>query len=96
VHEKNLELMAAGLYNPWIEKSLGRLAELMPGRYAKFEESSGLIAAIDRYAYRAPNSPAALGEEGAIGEPTESDAPASDTGPVPASGDPALETMEAG
>jgi len=100
VHEKNLELMAAGLFNPWIEKSLGRLGELMPGRYAKFEQSSGLIAAIDRYAYRAPNSPAAPGEEGASGDPTASDAPASpadpDSEPVPASGDPAWEAVEAG
>jgi tetratricopeptide (TPR) repeat protein len=100
VHEKNLELMAAGLFNPWIEKSLGRLGELMPGRYAKFEQSSGLIAAIDRYAYRAPNSPAATGEEGARGDPTESDAPASPAGPdpepVPASGDPAWEAVETG
>jgi TolA-binding protein len=54
VHEKNLELMSAGVYNRWIEKSLGRLAVLMPGRYAKFEASSGLIASIDTYAYRAP------------------------------------------
>ena len=54
VHEKNLELMAAGIFNPWIEKSLGRLADLMPGRYAKFEASSGLIASIDTYVYRAP------------------------------------------
>ncbi len=55
VHEKNLELMAAGLFNPWIEKSLARLSELMPGRYAKFETSSGLIASLDTYSYRAPH-----------------------------------------
>jgi outer membrane protein assembly factor BamD (BamD/ComL family) len=55
VHEKNLELMASGIYNPWIEKSLAELAKLMPGRYAKFETSSGWIASIDSYAYRAPN-----------------------------------------
>jgi outer membrane protein assembly factor BamD (BamD/ComL family) len=54
VHEKNLELMAAGIYNRWIEKSLGMLAELMPGRYAKFEVSSGWIHSIDRYAYQLP------------------------------------------
>jgi len=56
VHEKNLELMAAGIYNPWIDKSLGRLAVLVPGRYAKFEASSGLIASLDRYAYESPKS----------------------------------------
>ena len=54
IHRKNLELLASGIYNPWIEKSLARLAELMPGRYAKFEASSGLVTSIDRYAYRAP------------------------------------------
>jgi TolA-binding protein len=54
VHEKNLELMSAGVYNRWIEKSLSRLADLMPGRYAKFEESSGPIESVDRYAYHAP------------------------------------------
>ena len=57
VHEKNLELMAAGVYNPWIEKSLARLAVLMPGRYAKAEASSGFIASIDTYAYQAPSAP---------------------------------------
>ena len=61
VHEKNLELMAAGIFNPWIEKSIGRLADLMPGRYAKFEASSGLIASIDTYVYRAPRHGSAEG-----------------------------------
>jgi tetratricopeptide (TPR) repeat protein len=56
VHEKNLELMAAGIYNPWIEKSLGELAILVPGRYAKFEASSGLIASLDSYKYRIPRT----------------------------------------
>jgi hypothetical protein len=58
VHEKNLELMASGVYNPWIDKSLAKLAELMPGRYAKVEASSGWIASVDSYAYRAPKTPA--------------------------------------
>jgi len=51
VHEKNLELMAAGVYNHWIEDSLEKLAVMMPGRYAKFESSSGLIASLDSYDY---------------------------------------------
>ncbi len=59
VHEKNLELMSAGVYNRWIERSLARVAELMPGRYAKFEQSSGLVASVDRYAFEAPRRPAA-------------------------------------
>src|SRR5206468_12997729 len=35
VHEKNMELLHAGVFNSWTEKSLSRLTELMPGRYAK-------------------------------------------------------------
>ncbi|MEE2664276.1 MAG: tetratricopeptide repeat protein [Myxococcota bacterium] len=56
VHEKNLELARADVYNRWIEKSLAELAELMPGRYAKFEASSGPIHSLNRYAYQAPTA----------------------------------------
>jgi tetratricopeptide (TPR) repeat protein len=61
VHEKNLELMTAGVFNPWIEKSIRKLADLVPGRYAKFEASSGFIASIDAYAYRTPRVGGAIG-----------------------------------
>ncbi len=54
MHEKNLELLRAGVFNAWTEKSLGRLAELMPGRYAKSEMSGGFLGSIDSYAYRSP------------------------------------------
>jgi hypothetical protein len=57
VHEKNLELLATGIYNAWIEKSLARLAERVPGRYARFEASSGFLASIDSYAYQPPPLP---------------------------------------
>jgi hypothetical protein len=68
VHQKNLELLASGIYNPWIEKSLGRLAKLMPGRYAKFEASSGLISSIDSYAYQAPNAGSSAADKAEIVE----------------------------
>jgi cellulose synthase operon protein C len=58
VHEKNLELLTAGVFNDWVERSLDRLAELMPGRYAKFELSSGFLASLDAYSYRMPAAPA--------------------------------------
>ena len=58
VHEKNLELLTAGVFNDWVERSLDRLAELMPGRYAKFELSSGFLASLDAYSYRVPAAPA--------------------------------------
>ncbi|HKA40665.1 MAG TPA: hypothetical protein VKF40_01625, partial [Burkholderiales bacterium] len=54
VHEKNMEMLHAGVFNAWTEKSLSRLAEMVPGRYAKSEMSSGFIGAIDRYVYRSP------------------------------------------
>ena len=57
VHEKNLELIRTGIYNAWIEKSLAKLATLMPARYAKSEVSSGFLGSIDRYAYRSPSVP---------------------------------------
>ena len=47
VHEKNIELLRAGVFNEWTGKSLDRLAVLMPGRYAKQETSSGFLTAID-------------------------------------------------
>ena len=69
VHEANFELLAAGLYNRWIQRSLDRLAIMMPGRYAKSELGSGFIESIDTYAYRAPNA----SEIGIDGEPTDED-----------------------
>jgi tetratricopeptide (TPR) repeat protein len=77
LHEKNLEMMQAGVFNGWTEKSLGKLAELMPGRYAKKEVSTGFFAGIDSYVYRTPVSqqppgPTLRGAEAAIqGEPIE-------------------------
>jgi hypothetical protein len=57
VHEKNFELLAGGVFNPWIQKSLDKLALVMPGRYAKNEISGGYLGSIDTYAYRMPIAP---------------------------------------
>jgi hypothetical protein len=56
VHEKNIELLHAGVFNEWTEKSLDRLAKLVPGRYAKDEMSSGFLDSIDGYVYQPPMS----------------------------------------
>src|SRR5713101_2847308 len=56
VHEKNMELLHAGVFNPWTKKSLSRLTELMPGRYAKHETSSGFLGAIDTHVEGSPAS----------------------------------------
>jgi tetratricopeptide (TPR) repeat protein len=54
VHEKNLELLSAGVYNRWIENSFARLAKLMPGRYAKEEQSIGLLGSVESFTYWLP------------------------------------------
>ncbi|HEY9052412.1 MAG TPA: tetratricopeptide repeat protein, partial [Gammaproteobacteria bacterium] len=46
VHEKNLELLTLGIYNSWIDKSLEKLATLVPARYAKPEEGSEYVESI--------------------------------------------------
>ncbi|HEX5042873.1 MAG TPA: tetratricopeptide repeat protein [Candidatus Polarisedimenticolaceae bacterium] len=64
-HEKNLEMLHAGVFNPWTEKSLEKLVELAPGRYARSESSSGFLNAMDTYVYRSPVaqlSPLTLGD----------------------------------
>jgi tetratricopeptide (TPR) repeat protein len=80
VHEKNLELLHAGVFNEWTEKSLGRLTELMPGRYAKPEMSGDFLGAIDSYVYRSPVSQVSGAKSGNAaatpGEPDQTTHPA--------------------
>lgn len=59
LHEKNMDMLHAGVFNSWTEKSLSRLAEMVPGRYAKNEMSSGIIGDINHYAYQTPLAQAA-------------------------------------
>ncbi|WP_455375951.1 tetratricopeptide repeat protein [Kaarinaea lacus] len=54
VHEKNMELLANGIYSNWIDRSIEKLARLLPARYNKPEESTDHIAKIDNYIYSSP------------------------------------------
>lgn len=59
-HKKNIGLIDVGVFNDWVEKSVGRLADIVPGRYARFEESSGFIGsvvAVDYSHLTEPNLP---------------------------------------
>jgi tetratricopeptide (TPR) repeat protein len=57
VHEANVDVMvASGIYNKWVEQSFARLAVLMPGRYAKEEQSIGQLGAIETFTYRRPGA----------------------------------------
>lgn len=51
IHKKNIELLSVGIYSQWIDKSLARLGELVPGRYAKYEESTGVVDSMLSYQY---------------------------------------------
>lgn len=50
VHQKNTDLVKLGIYNKWVDKSFGKLAKLVPARYAKFEDSSGYVETFNRQA----------------------------------------------
>jgi hypothetical protein len=51
VHESNLKLISRGVYNLWIEKSIQKLAESVPARYDKPEETSGVISSPETYIF---------------------------------------------
>lgn len=54
LHEKNIELLDAGVQSTWIEKSLARLAQLVPARYARPEGSTGFLGSAERFEYVQP------------------------------------------
>jgi tetratricopeptide (TPR) repeat protein len=58
VHENNIKLISRGVYNTWIEKSLQKLAVFVPARYAKPEETSGVIASLETYVFESGGSTA--------------------------------------
>ena len=46
LHETNAARVESGLYDAWIGKSLAALVELVPGKYAKLERSTGYVTAL--------------------------------------------------
>ena len=46
VHEKNIELLSLGIYNEWIDKSIEKLAAIVPARYAKPEVKSEFVRSM--------------------------------------------------
>ncbi|HYV18671.1 MAG TPA: tetratricopeptide repeat protein [Verrucomicrobiae bacterium] len=101
-HEKNLEMMRQGSVSSWTEKSLARLAELVPGRYAKKEASSGPLKSIDSYTYRTPLSlmpppppPPAPDGMPTPGKPAKDAAPAKEGADSPANDAPAKDPAAA-
>jgi len=54
VHEKNVELLTLNIYSPWIDKSIAKLAKLIPARYAKYESDQDFMNQYATYHYSAP------------------------------------------
>ena len=53
VHEKNIELLSIGIYNKWIDRSIEKLAVLMPARYAKSEQENTFVKSLTRTSQQA-------------------------------------------
>ncbi|MDJ0928022.1 MAG: tetratricopeptide repeat protein [Gammaproteobacteria bacterium] len=47
IFASNAKRAADDVYDEWVQRSFERLAELMPGRYAKSERSENLVALLD-------------------------------------------------
>jgi tetratricopeptide (TPR) repeat protein len=85
VHESNLKLIPRGVYNEWIEKSLQKLAEFVPVRYDKPEETSGIVSSLETYIFEvdrpaplaSPKPEVARDAESEPAEPAQVEAPES-------------------
>ncbi|HEY5997096.1 MAG TPA: tetratricopeptide repeat protein, partial [Candidatus Deferrimicrobiaceae bacterium] len=83
VHESNLKLLSRGVHNAWIDKSLQKLSESVPARYARPEEPSPIIDSADTYVF-ATGRPAPADSDDADIEQTDVAAPAQVEEPAPA------------
>jgi tetratricopeptide (TPR) repeat protein len=73
VHQSNLALITKGVYNEWIEKSLQKLAKLVPARYDKPEESSDVVGSLDTYVYEIDSPVLAALPDSETDKPDQSD-----------------------
>ena len=89
-HQSNLELVPRGVYNEWIDKSLQKLAALVPARYDKPEEKSRVIATPESYVY-AIGHPGPPVPQSAIAAQAQTEA---NQGPQPAAASEAKQTEE--
>ncbi len=71
VHESNLKLISRGVYNVWVEKSLQKLAESIPARYDKPEETSGIISSLETYMFEIEKPAPPASPESAPTEPAQ-------------------------
>jgi len=81
VHESNLKLITRGVYNVWIEKSLQKLAEFVPARYDKPEESSRFISSPEIYIFEISRPTPTVGEDPGPATEPEPGEPVTEEGP---------------
>jgi tetratricopeptide (TPR) repeat protein len=82
VHESNLQLITRGVYNEWIEKSLEKLATLVPARYDKPEETSGIISSLETYIFEIDRPVPPATPESGQAEPAQVEEPVQAEEPV--------------
>ena len=73
VHESNLKLISRGVYNGWVEKSLQKLAEFVPARYDKPEETSGIVSSLETYIFAIDRPAATATPQSEVPEPAVSE-----------------------
>ncbi len=79
VHEDNLKLISRGVYNVWIEKSLHKLAESVPARYDKPEETIGIISSLETYIFEIDRQAPPASPEFGPADPAQTEEPGSVT-----------------
>jgi cellulose synthase operon protein C len=98
IHEKNIKLITVGIYNVWVDKSMQKLAEFMPARYAKPEEASSVVSTLDAFIYEIerpvtaePEEPMPVASIGNAAEVNSEEAPQPEevTGSAPSDDGPA-------
>ncbi len=52
VHQSNMDFIRLGIFNTWIEKSLGTLVNLLPARYGKADQHSDVLLDFGNFHYR--------------------------------------------
>ena len=73
VHEKNMELLDVGIYNEWVDKSIAKLAVLLPARYAKTEQASTVIALIQPQKEQKKDTKPQVSKDSVTSEPAQRD-----------------------
>ena len=82
IHKKNIELLSVGVFSQWIDKSLEKLGKLVPGRFAKYESSTGALDSMLSYTYVVEKSFVPTKVNKPVGTETDTSVSLANTEPV--------------